>query len=147
MREVKTIDGTCHCGNIRFVLRWPESEADIPVRTCGCTFCQKHGGAWTSHRRAELTISIVDQSLVSKYRFGTKTADFYICSACGVAPFVLSEINENLYAVVNVNTFESAGSLSFSSSVTNFDGEDTGSRLERRVQNWIPTVLFNVSTT
>jgi len=146
-QQVKKIDGTCHCGNIRFFLRWPESEVDIPVRKCSCTFCRKHGGAWTSHRRSQLTVIIADHALVSKYRFGTKTADFYVCSICGVAPFVLSEINENLYAVVNINTFENAYSLSFSGSATNFDGEDEGSRLERRVRNWIPNVLFDTSAT
>jgi len=82
-------------------------------------------------------------SLVSKYQFGTKTAEFYVCSVCGVVPFVLSEIDGNEFAVVNVNTFGDTGSFSFSSKSTNFDGEDTGSRLERRKRNWIPTVAFD----
>ena len=145
MRELTSINGTCHCGNIRFVLRWPESEPTIPVRNCGCTFCQKHTGAWTSHRNSELVVEIDDRSLVSKYNFGTKTADFYVCSVCGVVPLVLSEIDDRQYAVVNVNTFEDIGRLSLSSSSTNFDGEDTGSRLERRKCNWIPNVLLNAS--
>ena len=137
-----SIRGSCHCGNIRFVLRWPESESEIPVRKCGCTFCQKHGGAWTSHRSSELAVEVDGRSPVSTYRFGTGTADFYVCSACGVAPFVLSEIDDNRYAVVNVNTFDDAGDLSLSVSASDFDGEDTGSRLERRKRNWIPKVLL-----
>jgi len=84
---------------------------------------------------------------VSKYNFGTKTADFYICSVCGVVPLVLSEIDDRQYAVVNVNTFEDLGRLSLSSSPTNFDGEDTGSRLERRKRNWISDVLLNAAAT
>lgn len=141
-----SIHGSCHCGNIRFVLRWPKSESEVPVRMCGCTFCQKHAGAWTSHRSAVLAVEVRDQSLVSTYRFGTKTADFYVCSVCGVTPFVLSEIDDDRYAVVNINTFDDADDLSFSSSATDFDGEDTGSRLERRKRNWIPRVSFNTST-
>lgn len=144
-REVTSIDGACHCGNIRFILRWPNFEATIPVRNCGCAFCKKHTGAWTSHRNSELAVQIDDLSLVSKYSFETKTADFYVCSVCGVVPLVLSEIDDEHYAVVNVNTFEDIGNLSFSSSSTNFDGEDTGSRLERRKRNWIPNVLLNAS--
>ena len=142
MRDFTTIDGSCHCKNIRFAFRWPDSEPDIPVRRCGCTFCQKHGGAWTSHRDSDLTIAIDSESLVSKYRFGTKTADFVICSVCGVTPLVLCEIDGTLYSVVNVNTFEDADRISFSSSVTDFDGEDTGGRLERRKRNWIPQVIL-----
>ena len=140
--QLTPIRGSCHCGNVRFVLRWPESESEIPVRKCGCTFCQKHAGAWTSHRDSELTVELDDRSLVSRYRFGTGTADFYVCSRCGVAPIVLSEIEGILYAVVNVNSFDDVGGLSFSSSATDFDGEDTGSRLERRKRNWIPNVVL-----
>jgi len=86
-----------------------------------------------------------DRSLVSSYKFGTETADFYVCSVCGVVPLALSEIDDCQYAVVNVNTFEDIDSLSFSSSTSNFEGEDTGSRLERRKRNWIPNVLFAAS--
>lgn len=80
------------------------------------------------------------------YRFGTETADFYVCSVCGVAPLVLSEIDDNQYAVVNVNTFDDTGGLAFSTSSTNFDGEDAGSRLDRRKRNWIPRVVLTAST-
>jgi len=146
MRDFTPINATCHCGNIRFILRWPEPKSGIHVRMCGCTFCQKHAGAWTSHQNAELAVEIRDPSLVSKYNFGTKTADFFVCSVCGVVPFVLSEIDNNQYAVVNVNTFENVDSLSLSGSSTDFDGEDTESRLQRRKRNWIPNVLLNAST-
>jgi hypothetical protein len=110
---------------------------------CSCTFCKKHGGSWTSHRDSELTVTIVDESLLSRYRFGTETADFLVCAKCGVAPLVLSEIDGTLYSVVNVNTFDDLSGFSFSSSATDFDGEDTGSRLERRQRNWIPKVILN----
>ena len=146
-RELTLIRGGCHCGNIRFVLWWPKSESEIPVRKCGCTFCRKHTGAWTSHRDSELAIEIDDKSLVSEYNFGTETADFYVCSVCGVVPLAMSEIDEELYAVVNVNSFEDLGDFSFSSSTSDFDGEDTVSRLERRKRNWIPSVLQYASVT
>ena len=145
MRDITLINGACHCGNVRFVLRWPEADPGIPVRKCGCTFCQKHTGAWTSHPSAELVVEIDDRSLVSHYRFGTKTADFCVCSVCGVVPFVLSDIGDNQYAVVNVNTFEDIGGFTLSCSSTDFDGEDTESRLERRKRNWIPKVRFSGS--
>ncbi len=139
-RELTRIEGACHCGSIRFVLRWPKSEAEIPVRKCGCTFCQKHAGAWTSHPDSELLAKIDDPSSVSRYNFGTKTADFFVCRKCGVVPFVISEIDSREYAVVNVNTFNEAGSLLSSSSITNFDGEGTDDRLARRKRNWIASV-------
>jgi hypothetical protein len=136
----RSISGSCHCGTIRFLLAWPDSHREIPVRECGCSFCRKHGGAWTSHRDAELAYRIEDESRISKYRFGTRTADFFVCSVCGVVPFVLSEIDDSQYAVVNVNVFEDVGGLTLSVSSTDFEGEGTGSRLERRKRNWIPRV-------
>lgn len=138
--EFIKIDGSCHCCNIRFVLAWPAPVTEIAIRSCGCTFCVKHAGAWTSHPGAKLSVTIDDQNFVVKYQFGTKTADFYICSTCGVVPFVISELDSKIYAVVNVNVFENTDELSFSKTSTNFDGEDTGSRLDRRKRNWIPTV-------
>jgi len=147
MREHAQIDGACHCGNIRFKLFWPVSQTEIPVRKCGCTFCQKHNGAWTSDSHSMVSLKIGDLSLLSKYNFGTRTADFFVCSVCGVVPIVLSEIDDNLYAVVNVNVFGETPDFTFSSSSTDFDGEDTGSRLERRQRNWIPDVRFHASAT
>jgi len=141
-QDCLNIEGSCHCGNIRFVLRWPDRDMEMPVRKCGCTFCQKHAGAWTSHRNAALTVDIVTPSMVTKYRFGTKTADFYICSTCGVVPFVLSEIDATTYAVVNVHSLHDSGRPMLSDSDTNFDGESEDARLDRRQQNWIPNVFI-----
>jgi len=134
------IHGGCHCGNIRFELAWPEDTPQIGVRECGCSFCQKHGGAWTSNRQAELDVYVKNDDLVSRYQFGTATADFYICSQCGVVPFVCSSIEEHVYAVVNMNTFEENSGVSFSHSSADFDGEGVSARLSRRQQNWIPVV-------
>jgi len=140
--RTQAIEGSCHCGNIRYVLHWPGLSSEIPVRECGCTFCQKHGGAWTSNRAASLTTTIEDRSRVSRYKFGTATANFYVCSTCGVVPFVTSEIDDALYAVVNTNSFDDGGALNFSRSSTDFSGEDVDARLERRKQNWIPDVYL-----
>lgn len=137
------IAGKCHCGNISYALDWPGDGREIPTRACGCSFCTKHGGVWTSHRDAELAADVRDAALVSKYRFGTGTADFYVCGRCGVAPFVTSLIDDRLYAVVNVNTFEGVDSAVFVRTATSFDGEGTGERLERRKRGWIQRVRIS----
>ncbi len=136
------IEGKCHCGNITYVLRWPGEGTEIPVRACGCTFCTKHGGTYTSHRDAELAAVVHDEHFVSRYKFGTETAEFYTCARCGVVPFVTSMIGDNLYAVVNVNSFEGVDPSCFSRVATDFDGETTTSRLDRRTRNWIPSVTI-----
>jgi hypothetical protein len=139
------IEGKCHCGNIRYVLEWPGDATAIKIRECGCAFCRKHGGSWTSHRDAELVAGIGDTSLVSKYNFGTATADFYVCSRCGAVPFVSSAIDDGLYAVVNVNTLEGVSTSALVRTAANFDGEGTDARLERRKRNWITRVRISAA--
>ena len=142
---MRRIEGGCHCGNIRYEFLWPLNEPEIPVRACSCSFCLKHAGTYTSHPEAELNATIVNEPLVPKYRFGHETADFYICSRCGVVTFVVSRIDERDYAVVNVHTFENIDPTNFISRTTNFDGETMESRLDRRKQNWTPVVRITHS--
>ena len=143
--QTVAIDGSCHCGNIRFTLYWPASSTDIPVRECGCTFCRKHGGAWTSHRESTLRAIFKDQSLISAYHFGTETAAFHVCARCGVVPFVTSDIDDHLYAVVNCNTLNATGQFTLSRSASNFSGEELVDRLARRKRNWISNVEISLN--
>jgi hypothetical protein len=57
-------------------------------------------------------------------------------------PVVTSRIEGNVYAVVNVNTFEGVDRSELDSSVTDFDGESVGDRLTRRKQKWISQVTI-----
>lgn len=141
---MRTINGKCHCGNIAYRLEWPEVDRPIAVRACGCTFCTRHGGVYTSHRHGALFARIADEGLVNRYAFGTKTAEFYICTRCGAVPFVTSTIEGGQYAVVNVNTFENVDRSELDAAATDFDGESVAGRLERRKRNWIPRVEIRV---
>jgi hypothetical protein len=136
------IAGSCHCSNIAFELTWQPDPAEIPARACGCSFCIKHGGVWTSNPSGSLRIEVKDESLVSKYRFGTATADFHVCRACGVVPLVTSMISGRTYAVVNTNTFNNVDRALLRRVPASFDGEGEDARLARRARNWIGDVQF-----
>ena len=138
----RDIEGRCHCGNIQFTFHLSGSGPRIAVRACGCTFCRKHGGVYTSDPAGRLAVRIVDEGRVTRYRFGTKTADFHVCSTCGVVPVVTSTIEGTRYAVVNVNCFEGVDPAELDRSESDFDGEVTESRLARRRRNWIPDVTI-----
>ena len=139
------IAGKCHCGNISFDFNWPGDENRMPVRACECTFCVPRNATYTSHPDGSLSTYIRDETRISKYRFGTKTADFYVCSTCGFVPFVTSEIEGNLYGVVNVNTLQSIDKNILEHSTGSFDGEGTGERLTRRSRSWIPNVIISIT--
>src|SRR5436189_5491168 len=141
--RVMLVHGRCHCGNISFSLTWEPDPAEIPARACGCTFCIKHGGVWTSNPRGALKVTVRDPDQRRRYQFGTRTAEFHICMRCGVVPVVTSRIDDHLYAVVSVNAFEGAVASLLRPSPANFDGEGTDDRLARRKRNWIADVEFS----
>lgn len=134
------ISGRCHCGNISFALTWSPDPAEIPARACTCSFCTKHGGVWTSCPTGPLKVTVRDPSLVSRYAFATRTAEFHVCSRCGIVPLITSRIDNRLYAVVNVNVFEGVDTSLLKRVSTTFEGENQTNRLERRRQNWIGDV-------
>jgi hypothetical protein len=137
------IAGSCHCGNLTFSLSWPDTDA-LPARGCGCSFCVKHGGVWTSNPDARLAARIERPEDVARYEFGTKTATFHTCTRCGVVPFVTSAIEGRMYAVVNVNAFDRFDRSLLRVTPASFDGEGVDERLARRVRNWIGDVTFGV---
>jgi hypothetical protein len=136
------INGRCHCGNIAFQLDWEPDPAEIQARACSCSFCIKHGGVWTSNPNASLAVQVKDPSLVSKYAFGTRTAEFHVCSRCGIVPVVTSRIDGQLFAVVSVNAFEGVDPSLLRRGPADFAGEGEESRLARRKSNWIPNVQY-----
>lgn len=131
------ISGRCHCGNISLSLDWSPDPEQIPARACTCSFCVKHGGVWTSCPSGSLRVQVREPGMVSKYAFGTKTAEFYVCTRCGVTPVVTSLIDGHLYGVVSVNALEVDPSLLRPASPVSFDDETEEARLNRRKRGWI----------
>jgi hypothetical protein len=139
------IDGRCHCGNISFRLTWEPEPLEIQARACTCSFCVKHGGVWTSCPTGALEVRIDDPDAVTRYSFGTRTAEFHVCGRCGIVPVVTSEIDGRVYAVVSVNAFENVDPARIRRAPISFDGEGEESRLARRARNWIPSVQLNIT--
>jgi len=134
------IHGQCHCGNIAYELDWGGTPQAIPARACGCSFCVKHGGVWTSNPAGALAVTVGEPALVSRYAFATGTAAFHVCTRCGVVPLVTCEIGQRLYAVVNVNTFDDVDPALLRRSAADFAAEDVAGRVARRQRNWIGDV-------
>lgn len=136
------IAGSCHCRNICFTLAWDPDPAEIVARACTCSFCTRHGGVWTSCPTGSLEVTVREPSLVSRYAFGTRTAEFHVCSRCGVVPVVTSRIEGRLYAVVSVRAFENVEAGLLRHAPASFDGESEAVRLKRRQRNWIADVRY-----
>lgn len=134
------LTGACHCRNISFDLVWPRKA--MKSRRCSCTFFRKHSASWSSDADCRLSINVANESRLSKYVFGTDTAEFFVCSLCGVVPVAVSEIDSQHFAVFNVETIDNLEGIEVSEMATNFDTEDTDGRLERRKRSWVNDVQF-----
>jgi hypothetical protein len=132
--------GRCHCGNVSLSLEWALEPAEIPARACTCSFCVRHGNVWTSDPAAELELGVEDPALVSRYAFGTRTAEFHVCGRCGVVSAATSLIDGVVYAVVNVNALQGLDPERLRRVTTDVEGEAADARLERRRRNWIARV-------
>lgn len=136
--------GGCHCRTISLILDWPGASR-IPARACGCSFCTSHGAVWTSDPAAKLVVRIHDAALVSSYAFGTETAEFHVCTRCGVVPLASCAIEGVRYAVVNVNALREVDEKLLHRSPSNVEGEEIETRLARRQRNWIAQVAFDAA--
>ena len=136
------IRGQCHCGNVAFELEWDGEPPEIPARACGCSFCVKHGGVWTSSPRATLAVTVRKPEARIEVCIRNPDSDVPCLRRCGVVPLVTSEIDNHVYAVVNVNALENVDPAWLQRAAASFEGEDVESRLARRKRNWIAKVRF-----
>lgn len=141
-KRKRQLRGSCYCGNIRFVFATDKADAELPVRECQCAFCLQHGRISTSDPDGELRISIEAPENVNKFRFGQRTADFYVCRQCGTIPVVTSEVGGVTVGLVDVRMIEGFAWSSAGTTRHDVEGEEIADRLARRRRNWIGTVTF-----
>ena len=103
--STELIAGGCHCGAVRFEFYRTKPGSQISVRACGCGFCQKHRGVWTSDPEGGFRLKLVKPEIAHQYRWGTKTAVAHVCQTCGVVPITTCSMGSRRYAVLNIHTF------------------------------------------
>lgn len=135
---IETIEGGCHCGAIRYEFALTRPSEPILVRACGCNLCQKHRAVWTSDPDGAFRLILRDPLAANPYRFGTRTAEFHICRTCGVMPISTCLVGPRRYAVLNIHTFEGVDHGRMIERRTDFEGETSEARLERRRRTWTP---------
>ena len=79
---MKTYEGSCHCGRIRF-----EVDANIDhVRSCDCSVCIRRGALNYRVAKDRLRL-LVPWAYLTLYQWGSMTAKDYFCPVCGILPF------------------------------------------------------------
>lgn len=125
--------GSCNCRNI--VLDWQTVDFSPVPRRCDCSFCRARDLCWVSKQGTRLRVTINNARYHELLRQGTETAEFHRCTHCGQIVLASSEIDGDLYAVINAATLDNPAGFAEPVSA-DFDGEALGDRLERRRLNW-----------
>ena len=75
-RELQMIQGSCHCGSVKWKLdAMPES-----VTACNCTVCRRYGVLWAYDHEGE---GVSATGLTTAYVRGSKSIAFHFCPSCG----------------------------------------------------------------
>lgn len=80
---MKTCQGSCHCGAVRF-----EADIDLsqPTLRCNCSFCLKIR-CWSAPVPPSAFRLLAGDGDLTQYRFGAQREAHLFCRHCGVRPF------------------------------------------------------------
>jgi hypothetical protein len=134
---MRTLNGACHCGALTVRLETSLAAAELPVRFCGCSYCQKHGALWVADPGGRANIESA-RDAAATYHFGHRTADFVFCSRCGALIAAACKIDDQDLAVVNLNALEERLSADAQPPTADYEGESGSDRLARRAERWTP---------
>lgn len=140
-RRIMQHQGGCHCGNLQVHVRLTKPPAANHLRSCACSFCRSHATRTVSDPQGQVDLRASDWSLVGRYRFGSRTADYLLCHRCGVYIGAICETSAGTRAVVNTLCLHDRAAFTRSPVRHDYDGEATGARLARRAANWMPAVV------
>ena len=86
-----------------------------------------------------ITVHHPDELL--RYRFGLETADFLVCTRCGIYVAAVMTEGARCWATVNVNILDAVDRLTQPATPVTYEGESAPERAARRKARWTPAVI------
>jgi len=93
--EQGRLQGGCHCGAVRFVVR---AGPDLEVLECNCSICRMSGYLHLIVGAADFEL-LSGGDLLLEYRFNTGTARHLFCRRCGIKSFYVPRSHPDGYSV------------------------------------------------
>jgi hypothetical protein len=112
-----TLNGSCHCGAVKFTTELPFGLSS--ARRCTCSICRMRGAVAVTGSIDGFTITRGAENLAT-YRFNTRTAEHHFCSVCGIYTHHKRRSNPNELGV-NVACLEGVSPFDFEEVVV-YDG-------------------------
>lgn len=134
----RSFEGACHCGAIGFTYATAVPPDQWSIRACQCGFCRAHDALSTSDPGGRLSFRAADRSMLQRYRFALKTADFLLCRNCGVYIGAVIETPAGRFGILNTHALTPLPGNIAGVAPISYEGEDTGGRVARREERWTP---------
>jgi hypothetical protein len=135
---LRNFRGSCHCGALAFSFLTPLAVPQWSVRACQCRFCRAHGARTTSDPEGRLMFQVGEVEALQRYRFGLRTADFLLCSRCGVYIGAQIETAHGAFGIVNTRAMLPAAAELPAAAPVDYGSESSSERAARREQRWTP---------
>src|SRR5215468_5126913 len=119
--------GACHCEAIGFAYETALAPEGWTMRACACRFCRAHGAATTSDPGGALELVERDAGLLVRYRFGLRTADFWVCRGCGV--YVGAGTSDGRFGIINTNALVERPARLPAPQARSYEGESAAERM------------------
>lgn len=90
-----TASGGCHCGAVRFVVRFPNPPE---LLDCNCSICAKTGFLHLIAAAKDFNLERGNDALAD-YRFNSGTARHLFCKHCGIKSFYVPRSHPDGYSI------------------------------------------------
>ncbi|MBA2467226.1 MAG: GFA family protein [Sphingomonas sp.] len=79
--EPVTLEGSCHCGAVRFSVELPLGFSS--ARRCTCSICRMRGAMAVTSTDDGFQVTAGVENIAT-YRFNTRAAEHHFCKNCGI---------------------------------------------------------------
>jgi hypothetical protein len=123
---------------VRFRFTPSTAPADLPVTTCNCSFCRRHGPRLTADPNGRMELRS-DIGALLRYRFASRDADFILCSRCATYVAQMMELpDRRRVGVINVNCLDDQEAFQQPAVLVEPVHETLAQKRERRGAAWTP---------
>jgi hypothetical protein len=135
--------GKCQCGRVTVTFT-TANAATLQPRACQCSFCRRHGSHTVSDPAGKVVFR-ADRGVLHRYQFAMRSADFLICSHCGVYVGVVARLDGADYAAVNAVGSDLGELAGRPAAKVYLDQETRAERDARRRKIWSPAQVIEAA--